>query len=312
MTGKLMDMSEAVSRYVKDGDTLHVGGFVHGVPNSAVHEIIRQRKKNLTVSTLGGTLFMDQLIGAGCVDRVITCYIWNNVPLPAHAFRRAVEKGIPKKVEIEEYSLLGMNLSYYAGAVGLPFVATKSMLGTDFVEKRGFLGEKKLKVVDSPFDGQKVCLIPQLRHDVGVLQVQRADKEGNAQMWGFFGGIKYGILSCDRIIISAEEIVESKVIGKDPNRTIVPGYRVSAVVEEPWGAHPEYVQGYYDRDWEFFPHYERLTKTEEGFQQFLQDWVFDVADRREYLKKLGKKRLNMLKAKKYKSGPVNYGRFYRY
>jgi glutaconate CoA-transferase subunit A len=223
-----------------------------------------------------------------------------------------VEKGIPKKVEIEEYSLLGMNLSYYAGAVGLPFVATKTMLGTDFVKKKGFLGEKKLKVIDSPFDGTKVCLIPQMRHDVGVLQVQRADRHGNAQMWGFFGGIKYGILSCDRIIISAEEIVDSKVIGRDPNRTIVPGYRVSAVVEEPWGAHPEYVQGHYDRDWEFFPHYEKLTKTEEGFQDFLDEWVFGVADRKEYLKKLGKKRLRALKAKRHESSPVNYGYFNKY
>jgi glutaconate CoA-transferase subunit A len=312
MAEKLMDMTEAVSRYIHDGDTLHIGGFVHGVPNAAVHEIIRQDKKCLTVTTLGGTLFMDQLIGAGCVDRIITCYIWNNVPLPAHAFRRAMEKGIPNRVEIEEYSLLGMNLSYYAGASGLPFVATKTMLGTDFITKRGFLGEKKLQVIDSPFDGETVCLIPGMRHTVGVLHVQRADRDGNAQMWGFLGGMKYGILSCDRIIISAEEIVDSRVIRKDSNRTIVPAYRVSAVVEEPWGAHPEYVQGCYDRDWEFFPHYERLTRTEEGFQGFLDEWVFGVADRKAYMKKLGKKRLKALKAKKNKSGAVNYGRFERY
>jgi glutaconate CoA-transferase subunit A len=312
MKGKLMDMEKAISQYVNDGDTVHIGGFVHGVPNAAVHEIIRQKKKNLTVTTLGGTLFMDQLIGAGCVDKIITCYIWNNVPLPAHAFRRAIEKGIPNKVELEEYSLLGMNIAYFAGAMGLPFIATKTMLGTDFISKNSFLGEKKLKVINSPFDGEKVCLIPPIKHDVGILHLQRADIYGNAQMWGFFGGIKYGLLSSDKIIISTEEIVDQKTIRRDPNRTIIPAYRVSAVVEEPWGAHPEYVQGYYDRDWEFFPHYEKLTRTEEGCKEFLNDWVFGVTKRKEYIKKLGSKRLRKLRARKNLSRPVNYGYFDSY
>jgi glutaconate CoA-transferase subunit A len=129
-------------------------------------------------------------------------------------------------------------------------------------------GEQKLKIEKSPFTGEKVCLIPPLKHDVGFLQVQRSDPEGNAQAWGFRGDSKYGLLSCKKIVICTEKIVGHDVILRDPQRTLIPGFRVDAVVKEPWGAHPSYVMGSYNLDWAYFVHYERVTRTEQSFQIF--------------------------------------------
>lgn len=304
---KCMCMEEAVRRFVKDGDGVYIGGFIHGEPYAAAHEIIRQDKRDLTLSTAAGTILVDQMIGAGCVRRLITSYCWNPVPAPAHAFRRAVEKGIPHPIELEEYSLLGLSLAYFAGALGLPFVATRTMLGSGFVEHRGFLGERKLKIIDSPFGDGKVCLIRPIRHDVGIVQVQRADRQGNAQAWGLLGPTKYGLNSCKKVIVCAEEVVDEAHIQRDPNRTILPGFRCCAVVQEPWGGHPSYIQGYYDRDWRHASEYERTTKTQEGFQNYLKYWVLDVKNRKEYLKKLGMERMRSLKGKVWSSTPVSYG-----
>jgi glutaconate CoA-transferase subunit A len=307
---KRMPLAEAIRRFVQDGDRVYLGGFVHGEPYAAGHEIIRQGKRDLTLSTAAGTILADQLIGAGCVGRLITSYCWNPLPATAHAFRRAVERGIPRPIELEEYSFLGLSLAYLAGALDLPFVATRTMLGTDLVKHRGFLGEAKLKVVDSPFGDGKVCLIGPLKHDVGIVQLQRADLFGNAQAWGLLAATKYGLGSCRQVIVCVEELVEPEVIRQDPNRTILPGFRVCAVVEEPWGAHPAYVQGYYDRDWRYAAQYAEVTKTEEGFRAFLQEWVVDVKDRQHYLKKLGEVAMARLRGGPASlPQPIPYGRY---
>jgi glutaconate CoA-transferase subunit A len=307
MRNKVMNMNEAIDLFVHDGDTVYIGGFVQHEPYAAIHEIIRQKKRNLTISTAAATIFADLLIGAGCVKRIIASYIWNPLPANAHAFRRAVEKGIPNQIEVEEYSLFALNLAYFAGAMRLPFVATKTLLGTDFINQRGFMGEGKLKVIESPFNGEKVCLIPPIRHDVGIVQLQRADSHGNAQAWGLLGPTRFGLYSCDKIIVCVEEIVDSEIIQRDPNRTIVPSFRVNAVVEEPWGAYPSYIQGYYNRDWRFIASYARETETLEGFQRYLKEWIYDVKNRKEYCEKVGKERLQSLKGKDQFSTPVNYG-----
>lgn len=309
---KRMTMREAIERFVHDGDWVYFGGFLQGEPYAASHEIIRQGKRELTASTAAATIFMDQLIGAGCVRRLITSYCWNPVPTNAYAFRRAMEQGIPQPIELEEYSLLALSLAYFAGALNLPFVATRTMLGTGFVEHRGFLGEAKCKVIESPFGGGKVCLLGPLRHEVGIVQVQRADRYGNAQTWGLLGPTKYGLNACKRVIICAEEVVEEEVIHRDPSRTILPGFRTCAVVEEPWGGHPSYIQGHYDRDWRFVSQYAQATKTVEGFQNELREWVLEVKDRKEYLKELGHERLQRLKGRTWISGSVNYGLYDRF
>ncbi len=307
MKSKIMTMREAIRAFVNDGDVVYLGGFLQHEPYAAVHEIIRQEKRRLTVTKSAGMIALDQMIGAGCIDKVISTYIWNPLPKPAHALRRCVEKEIPHKIQMEDYSFLSLTLAYFAGALDLPFVATKTLLGSDFTKHSSFLGENKLKIVESPFNGEKVCLIAPLKHDVGIIQVQRVDKEGNAQAWGLMGDSKYGINSCSKVIICAEEIVDTEVIIKDPSRTIIPGFKVNAVVEEPFGAHPSYVSGYYDMDWRYFSFYDKATETLDGFEDYLKEWVHGVKDRSEYMKKIGKKTLEDLKPGPWSGSPVDYG-----
>ena len=310
---KLMSMSEAISQYVKDGDVLHFGGVIQLEPFAAVHEIIRQGKTNLTVSKTACLIAVDQMIGAGLVKHVITSFMWNYLPAAAHCFVRSITQGIPRRIEIEEYSMLLLNLAYFAGALDLPYVATKTALGSGFDwEMNKAAPKNKLMFQQSPFTGERVCLVPPMKHDVGIVQVQRSDAFGNAQAWGFLGETRYGLQSCKKIIICAEEIVDTDVIMRDPNRTLVPGFRVNAVVEEPWGGHPAPVAGCYDFDWKYFAFYERETKTEESFRKFMQKWVYGVRSRREYLGLIGEKRLENLRPGSFRSDPVSYGRLDRH
>jgi len=306
---KLMPLPEAIDRYVTDGDVLYLGGFIQQEPFAAGHEIIRQGKKNLTVSKCAALILVDQLIGAGVVGRLITTFTWNPLPTTAHCFVRAVTKQIPHEVEMEEYSILALNLAYFAGALDLPYVATKTILGSGFDGEQTDSGVRnRLRFETSPFTGERVCLVPPIKHDVGIIQVQRCDPFGNAQAWGMSGEIRYGLQSCDKVIICAEEIVDTDVVMRDPDRTLVPGFRVSAVVEEPWGSHPGPVAGYYDMDWPYHAYYEKETRTEGQFQEFMKKWVYGTRDRKDYLRLLGEERLEALRPEKFESDPVSYGR----
>jgi len=309
---KRMDMTDAIGRFVNDGDTVYLGGFIQQDPFAAVHEVIRQGKKDLTVSKAAGIIAADLLIGAGCVKKVITSYIWNPIPRPAHAFIRAVQEGMPRTIEVQEVSILTLTLAYCAGALDLPYVPTRTLLGSDMLEKNPSLGDHKVRVSTSPFTGERVCLVPPLTHDVGIIQVQRADPQGNAQAWGFRGDTKYGMLSSRRIIVCAEEIVPHDVIQKDPERTMIPAFRTDAVVEVPWGAHPLYTMGYYDVDWQFLAYYEQRTRTQSDCAQFLDEWVFGTKSRREYVEKLGDKRMASLRPEPWQPEPVSYGHFDRH
>ena len=303
-----MSLTEAISRFVRDGDILYLGGFVQQEPFAAAHEIIRQGKKDLTISKCAGLILADQLIGAGVVKHLISTFCWNPLPAPAHCFQRAVTEGIPGRVELEEYSIMTLNLAYFAGALDLPFVAAKTILGSGFDGEFSPSGAKnRLKFSTSPFTGERVCLVPPLKHDVGIIQVQRADREGNAQAWGLLGELPYGIQSSAKIIVCAEEIVDPEVIRRDPQRTVVPGFRVQAVVEEPWGSHPASMAGYYDMDWTYFALYERASRTEPLFQEYLKQWVYDVRNRGEYLTLLGDQKRSRLCPQPFAGDPVSYG-----
>ncbi len=305
---KLLSMRDAIGKFVKSDDTVYLGGFLYPEPFAAIHEILRQGKKNLTLSRVGGMLPVDQMIGAGAVKRLITSFTWNPLPTTAHCFVRAVTHGIPHPIEVEEYSLLALNLAYFAGAMDLPYIASKTVLGSGFDHGRNDSGAKNmLRFEESPFNGERVCLVPPIKHDVGIMQVQRSDPFGNAQAWGMAGESRYGIQSCDKIIICAEEIVSNDTIMSDPNRTLVPGFRVSAVVEEPWGSHPAPMTGHYDQDWLYYAYYERETKTEELLRNFLKKWVYGVKGRAEYLKLLEEERLKKLCPKPFRSTAVSYG-----
>jgi glutaconate CoA-transferase subunit A len=308
-TEKLMPMSDAIGRYVADGDVLYLGGFIQQDPFAAAHEIIRQGRKDLTVSKCAALILVDQMIGAGVVSRLITSFTWNPLPATAHCFVRALTKQVPHKIDMEEYSILALNLAYFAGALNLPYVATKTMLGSGFDwEQTDFGVKNRLKFETSPFTGERVCLVPPIKHDVGIMQVQRCDPYGNAQAWGMLGEVRYGLQSCEKLIICAEEIVDTDVITRDPNRTLVPAFRVNAVVEEPWGSHPAPMAGCYDMDWPYNAYYEKETRTEGQFQNFLEKWVYGIRDRKAYLKLLGQDRLDALIPERFDSDPVSYGK----
>lgn len=241
---KIMTAKEAVSRYVQEGMTVGIGGFFHAISYAITHEIIRQKKKNLIICTPSFNEHADQLIGAGCVSRIISSYVWMEVFGPLHCFRRAMEKGIPHRIEMEDYTNFAMMARFLADALGLPYIPINSMKGSDMLRHAAWMGENKAKVMRDPFgSGFDHVLVPQLRPEVGYFHVQRADEEGNCQMWGILGDMPWSMRACDRVIVSCEEIVSRETIGRDPNRTVLPAYKVCAVVHAPLRGAPQTCSG---------------------------------------------------------------------
>ena len=309
---KVMSAQEAVSKFINDGMTVSIGSFFHTIAYDITHEIIRQGKKHLTICAPSFNEHADQLIGAGCVDRVVSSYVWMEVFGPLYCFRRAVEKGIPHKIEIEDYSNFTMTLRFLAGALGIPYVPVHSLKGSDMMNYSSWMGENKVKLMKDPFgSGIEHTLVPALTADVGYIHAQRADEEGNFQMWGLMGDAPWSMWACKQVIVSVEEIVSRDSIGRDPNRTAIPNYKVAAVIEAPFASHPKHCQGYYGVDREFIFKYIHESRTEDGWKEFMDQWVYGVADREEYLKKyidtFGMKKFLSLKARDMSSGCVNYG-----
>ncbi|MHA2179917.1 MAG: CoA transferase subunit A, partial [Promethearchaeota archaeon] len=273
-----MSMKEAIKKLVHDETLVFFGGFGNGMTFSAAHEIIRQRKRNLKVTKCSGGIMFDQLIGAGVTNHIITSHCWNGTgPQPAYNLRRSMEEGIPQKIIYNEQSLFMINMSFFAGYMGIPFVPIRSVVGTSIYDHPKEVGLKAARV-ECPFTGENICVVPAINPDVGVIQVQRADREGNAQMWGLIGDTKYGINACKKIIVAAEEIVDKKVIMESPERTIVGAHKVDAVVHEPWGAHPSSMQGHYYTDLDYRFNYAKDTKTIEDWEKWLEKWVTGVND----------------------------------
>ncbi|MGV8080083.1 MAG: CoA transferase subunit A [Syntrophales bacterium] len=307
---KVMTMKDAVAAHVHDGDFVYIGGYVCRTPFSAVHEIIRQKRTGLTITRGNAADDFDMMIGAGVVKRFISTFISLGLYGLARCYRRSLEKEIPHRIEVEEYTNLSLPMMLMAGAMGMPFVPVKDLLGTDLMNVRGFMGENKYKLIDSPFDGKPVLLVPALNPDVGIIHVQQADEEGNAQMWGIGGDCQYGANASRKVIVSCERIVSREVIGKDPSRTIVPDFKVAAVVEEPFASHPGYTPGFYDLDLGFGYLYKEASGTVEGFQAFLKEWVYDIPDRTAYIQhfidRFGYARFKDLQARFDYSYPVSY------
>lgn len=309
---KVMTAKEAVAKFIDDGATVMVGGFFHSISYVFTHEIIRQQKKGLTVCAASFNEHVDQLIGAGCVDRMDTSYVGVEVFGACDCFRRAVEKGLPHKIEIEEYTNFAMMARFLAGALGIPYIPINSMKGSDLLKYTAWMGDNKFKLMQDPFgSGFEHVLVPALQPDIGYFHVQRADEEGNCQMWGILGDAPWSERACKKVIVSCEEIVTREDIGRDPNRTILPGYKVAAVVHAPFGAHPKHCQGCYDVDRPFISKYIKGSKTVEGWKKFMDEWVYGVSDRAEYLKKyvdtFGMQKFLDLKARDISSSSVNYG-----
>lgn len=293
-------MQDAIARFVRDGDTVVIEGFTHLICFAAAHEIIRQKRRGLTLARLTPDLIYDQMIAAGCASKLIFSWAGNPGAGSLHAFRRAAEKGAPK-LELEEYSHFGMVARFSAGAARLPFWPMRDYMGTDLP-----VANPRIKHVTCPYTGEQLATVPALNPDVTIVHAQRCDAEGNAQIWGLLGVQKEAAFASERVIVVAEELVDASVVRADPNRTIIPGLIVSAVVIEPWGAHPSYAQGYYDRDNDFYIGWEAISRDPAATDAYLRDYVFGVRDRAEYMAKQPAL-ADRLKARRQMAAGVNYG-----
>lgn len=301
---KVMTMREAVAAYVHDGDVVAIEGFTACICFAAAHEIIRQGRRDLTLCRMTPDLVYDQMVAAGCARRLVFSYLGNPGVGSLHAIRRAVENGIPVPLELEEYSHFGMVGRYLAGAYRLPFFPLRSYVGSDMPA-----ANPRIRTVESPYGDGLIAVVPPLNPDVAILHAPRADRDGNTHFWGLLGVQKEVAFAARYVVVVVEEIVDEAVIRSDPNRTLIPGLIVDAVVHEPYGAHPSYVQGYYDRDNDFYLHWDQLSREHEPTRAWLDEWVYGLPDRRAYLEKLGRAALERLAPGDAPSGEVNYGRY---
>jgi glutaconate CoA-transferase subunit A len=299
---KIMPMRDAIERFVQDGDCVVIEGFTHLICFAAAHEIIRQRRRDLTICRLTPDLIYDQLIAAGCARKLVFSWAGNPGVGSLHALRRAVEKGRPKPLELEEYSHFGLVARLSAGAAKLPFWPLRDYDGSDLPHVNPLI-----RSVTCPYTGMRLATVPALNPDVTIVHAQRADASGNTQVWGLYGVQKEAAFAASRVIVVVEEIVEEQLIRADPNRTLIPALIVDAVVCEPWGAHPSYAQGYYDRDNAFYVEWEDISRDEAALVRWLDTFVYGVADRAEYMARLGGERQARLAAKPLISAGVNYG-----
>jgi glutaconate CoA-transferase subunit A len=297
---KVMSMRDAIARHVRDGDTVVIEGFTHLICFAAAHEIIRQGRTGLTLARLTPDVIYDQMIAAGCAKKLVFSWAGNPGVGSLHAFRRAVEQGAPP-LEIEEYSHFGMVGRFSAGAARLPFWPMRNYMGTDLP-----VANTRIRSVMCPYTGEELATVPALNPDVTIIHAQRADADGNAQIWGLIGVQKEAAFASERVIIVAEELVDASVVRADPNRTLIPGMIVSAVVVEPGGAHPSYAQGYYDRDNDFYGAWEAISRDAGALDRYLDEWVRGVPDRAAYLAKQPDL-MRRLKVTDRIAAGVNYG-----
>lgn len=298
---KLTSLSEAIKEHVHDGDLVYAAGFTHLIPFAAGHEIIRQGLKDLILARATPDLIYDQMVAAGCARKVIFSYSGNPGVGSLKWLRDGMQNG---SLEWEEYSHFGMISRLQAGASGLPFMPMRQTGALD-LEKANPLYRR----VQDPYGGEDVVVVPALHPDVAIVHVQRADNEGNAHIWGILGEQREAAFAAKRVILTAEEIVDAEVIRSDPNRTLIPSLVVSAVCRVPWCAHPSYTQGYYDRDNDLYLRWEEISKDKASMQAYLDEWVYGVKDREEYLAKLGAETRERLKPGSRLSAPVNYGSY---
>lgn len=301
---KLMNMQDAIAAYVRDGDTVAIEGFTACICFAAGHEIIRQRRRNLTLCRMTPDLLYDQMVAAGAARKMVFSYLGNPGVGSLHAIRRAIEKGVPAPLELEEYSHYGMVGRYMAGATRLPFFPLRSYSGSDLPRVN-----PQIRSVESPYGDGPIAVVPPLNPDVAVIHAQRADPNGNTHLWGLLGVQKEAAFAARRVIVVVEEIVPEEVISADPNRTLIPGLIVDALVHEPFGAHPSYVQGYYDRDNDYYLHWDELSRDEARTRAWLDEWVYAIPNHTAYCEKLGRDLLAQLKPGAAMAGPVDYGRY---
>ncbi|TME21317.1 MAG: CoA transferase subunit A [Chloroflexi bacterium] len=283
LTDKRQTLRDAVAEHVHDGDAIALGlALESGIPFAAVHEIIRQQRRDLTLIGPISDMAFDQLIAAGTVAKVVAAWVGNVAGGSGYGFRRAYEQGVPRRIVMEDHSNFTVGLALKAAAMGLPYLPTFTGIGGDIVR-----GHPRIRPVDDPFGGSSLLAVAAVKPDVAIIHVQRADVQGNAHLWGNLGLTVEAVYAARRTIVSCEEIVPEEVIRSDPNRTVIPGFLVTTVVQEPGGALPSSVQGYWRRDFEPFLRYHQVSRTLDGFEAWLREWVLDLPDRQAYLRHMG-------------------------
>lgn len=305
---KTMTMTDAVATYVHDGDTVSLEGFTHLIPTAAGHEIIRQRRKNLTVIRMTADIVVDQMLAGGCISTLVSSFVGNSSAGSLGELRRQIETSLPTPLEFQEYSHYGMICRYLAGAQGLPFYPLRSYGGSDLPSVN-----PELRKVTSPYPGpdgktEQIYVVPPVNPDVTIIHAQRADRSGNTQIWGLTGIQAEAVYAAEHAVVVVEEVVADDVIRSDPNRTVIPAHAVDAVVECPRGAHPSFAQGYYDRDGAFYREWSHISKDPARLKTWMAEWVLGTKDHAEYVAKLGESYWAGLAVGEAFSEPVNYGR----
>ncbi|GGK97623.1 CoA transferase subunit A [Mangrovihabitans endophyticus] len=255
-------LSEAVAAVVRDGDTVALEGFTHLIPVAAGQEIIRQRRRDLTLVRMTPDIVYDQMIGAGCARKLIFSWAGNPGVGSLHRFRDAVQHGWPVPLEIEEHSHAGMANRYVAGASGLPFAVLRGYAGTDLPEHTD-----TVKPITCPFTGEVLTAVPALNPDVGIVHAQQADRNGNVQFWGITGVHKEVVLASRRSLVTVEEVVDT--LSVRPGATVLPGWTIDHVAEVPGGAHPSYAMGYSDRDNAYYRAWDGISRDRASFGEWL-------------------------------------------
>lgn len=298
---KLIGLRKAIATFVPDSSSLALGTAQETlIPFAAGHEIIRQQKQDLTLIGPISDILFDQMIGAGCVSKVRAAWVGNVITGSGYNFRRAVESGM---LAIEDHSILTLTAALMAGKMGIPFMPTFTALGSDIYQTNAIL-----KTLKCPFTGQKLTAVRAIRPDVAIIHAQRADKFGNAHVWGNMGITREACLASRSVIITTEEVVAPDVISSDPNRVITPGFKVAAVVHVPWGAHPSPTPGYYNRDHQAFLDYRDASRNPDAFYRWRQKWIDSIRKPDDYLELLGNLRLRKLMLSRHcLSEPVDYG-----
>ena len=304
MVDKRLSLKEAIAEYVQDDLSVAIEGFTAFICFAAGHEIIRQRRRNLTLIRMMPDVIYDQMVAAGVARTLVFSYLGNPGVGPLHCLRRAIEKGIPRPREIEEYSHYGMVGRYFAGASHLPFFPLRSYLGSEMPRVN-----EQIKMVQSPYGDDVVAVVPPLNPDVAIIHAQRADRQGNTHLWGLLGAQKEVAFASRKVIVVVEEIVDESIIRSDPNRTLIPGLIVDAVVQVPYGAHPSYVQGYYDRDNAFYLQWDELSRDPERVGAWLDEWVYGLADHAAYMCKLGAETVGRIRPGAAPAARIEYGAY---
>ncbi|HTG47409.1 MAG TPA: CoA-transferase [Actinomycetota bacterium] len=298
-------MHDAVAELVRDGDTVAIEGFTHLICFAAGHEIVRQRKRDLTLARMTPDVIYDQMVAGGVARKLVFSWLGNPGVGSLHAIRRRIEDQDPGPLEIEEYSHFGMVCRYVAGAANLPFFPIRSYEESDIPKVN-----PRIVPMRSPYeDGEEVYVVPPLVPDVAIVHVQRADAAGDAQIWGLLGCQKEAAFAATRVIVVCEELVDEAVIRRDPNRTAIPGVVVDAVVHEPYACHPSFAQGYYDRDNAFYLEWDRIARDPETLETWMREWIYDLGSHREYVEKRGAASWEALRPGVALSGEVDYGSY---